>query len=371
MIQGYSYMVSVRCATFNHAPYIEDALRGFAMQKCNFPVAFVVIDDASEDGEPELLRNWAEARLTAKPGASLWQEMPYGCVAEGTLTERPNLTFAFILLNENHYSKRKSKLAYMSKWCEDSKYIAMCEGDDYWQDPQKIQLQVGFLENHPDYGMCYSSFDRLFQNEGRLEHDLFRSNPGKFPKEYSLESFLLRGGYVAPPSWVVRRELWNSVPLDRLGSKDGTFVLFSFFLAKSKVHVFEKPMVVYRVLEESASHTKDYSKEYARNLSVLNDQLKMIELFGLSEGLADQCRERYYRMSLPKFIVNNRQKDIDEARDYIKNTTMRDRVLFALNRIGGGKFLLRLTYSLREIWKHRISLSRSVSGVSPTTIATT
>ena len=137
------------------------------MQECNFPVAFVVIDDASKDGEPELLRSWAEARLSARSGSSLWQEIPYGSVAEGTLTEHSNLTFAIILLNENHYSKRKSKMAYMSKWCEDSKYTAICEGDDYWTDPHKLQKQVDFMEAHNDYSLCFTDVKNYNQTDGK------------------------------------------------------------------------------------------------------------------------------------------------------------------------------------------------------------
>ena len=65
--------------------------------------------------------------------------------------------FAVVYLKENHYSQKKSKAPYLTEW-EDTKYIALCEGDDYWTDPLKLQKQVDFLERHPDYSLCCHRF---------------------------------------------------------------------------------------------------------------------------------------------------------------------------------------------------------------------
>ena len=63
MERNYKYMVCTQCMTFNHKSFIEETLRGFAMQQTTFPVVSVVTDDASTDGEPELLRTWAADNL--------------------------------------------------------------------------------------------------------------------------------------------------------------------------------------------------------------------------------------------------------------------------------------------------------------------
>lgn len=124
-------VVAIRCCTYNHEPYIRDALEGFVMQKTDFPFVAIVHDDASTDRTAEIIREYAE--------------------------KYPDIIKP-IYETENQYSKRDGSLArIMNKACEatGAKYIAMCEGDDYWTDPLKLQKQVDFLESHPDYSMCF------------------------------------------------------------------------------------------------------------------------------------------------------------------------------------------------------------------------
>ena len=91
----YKYMVAVRCFSFSHSRFINDTLRGFEMQETTFPVLFLVIDDASEDGEQDILRHWVESNLIAEDGNVTWNKMAYGNVVKGRLRGKPNLTFAF------------------------------------------------------------------------------------------------------------------------------------------------------------------------------------------------------------------------------------------------------------------------------------
>ncbi len=105
------------------------------MQKTNFPFVAIVHDDASTDGTAAIIKEYAE--------------------------KYPDIIKP-IYETENQYSKRDGSLTrIMKEACEatGAKYIAMCEGDDYWTDPLKLQKQVDFLESHPDYGMCYTDFD--------------------------------------------------------------------------------------------------------------------------------------------------------------------------------------------------------------------
>ena len=162
----YKYMVAVRCMTYNHAPYIEDALRGFSMQETAFPVVFIVIDDASTDGEPEVLRKWALSNLEEDGGnASQWKRMSYGELLLGTCKGKKNLLFALLLLAENHVqSGRKwQRFEYMAEWNDNAKYLATCEGDDYWTAPDKLQRQVEFLEKHQEYSFCVHNFKRYLE----------------------------------------------------------------------------------------------------------------------------------------------------------------------------------------------------------------
>lgn len=154
--------------TYNHASYIEDALHGFSIQDTSFPVVYIVIDDASTDGEPEIIMKWAKQNLIPCKKGEMWQEMPYGKLAIGTLKGKPMSHFVLLLLSENHYQRgeKLKKMSYIAEWNNDAKYLASCEGDDYWIDSNKLQKQVDFLEQHPDYCFCVHNFKRYLEKEG-------------------------------------------------------------------------------------------------------------------------------------------------------------------------------------------------------------
>lgn len=134
-------LVAIRCVTYNHEPYIRDALDGFVIQKTNFPFIAIVHDDASTDGTADIIREYAD--------------------------KYPDIIKP-IYETENQYSKCDGGLfRMMNKFCLDSnaKYTAVCEGDDYWTDPYKLQKQVDFLEAHPDYSMVFASVRLQYEND--------------------------------------------------------------------------------------------------------------------------------------------------------------------------------------------------------------
>jgi glycosyltransferase involved in cell wall biosynthesis len=136
-------LVSICCITYNHEPYIEDALEGFLIQETNFPFEILIHDDASTDQTADIIREY-EARYPTliKP----------------------------IYQTENQYSQC-NKPGRINRKRAKGEYIALCEGDDYWTDPLKLQIQVDFLEKHPDYVITFHpcvSFDKRGINKKNL-----------------------------------------------------------------------------------------------------------------------------------------------------------------------------------------------------------
>lgn len=125
-----SIKVTIICITYNHQDYIEDALKGFLMQKTNFKYEIIVHDDASTDKTAEIIKKYEKK----------YPEMI-----------RP------IYQKENQYSKRVSIMKEYIFPKVKGKYIATCEGDDYWIDPLKLQKQVDYMEQHPECSACYGS----------------------------------------------------------------------------------------------------------------------------------------------------------------------------------------------------------------------
>ena len=147
-------MVCTRCLTYNQRSYIEDAMHGFAMQQITFPVVTVVVDDASTDGEPAFLRQWAAENLDFQAEGAYERDPEHAHVICAPLKNNALHTFVILLLRENHY-KKKSKRTFYAEWIDNAKYIALCEGDDYWTHSLKLKKQVDFMEEHPEYSLCF------------------------------------------------------------------------------------------------------------------------------------------------------------------------------------------------------------------------
>ncbi len=120
-------VVSIICLAYNHEKYIREALDGFVMQKTDFPFEIVMHDDASTDDTAAIIREY-EARF---PGL-----------------------FKPIYQTENQYTQEKGRVTKIVFNAAKGKYIALCEGDDYWTDPLKLQKQVDFMEKHSHISLC-------------------------------------------------------------------------------------------------------------------------------------------------------------------------------------------------------------------------
>ena len=121
-------MVSICCITYNQEAYIRDALDGFIKQKTNFQWELLIHDDASTDRTAEIIREYAK--------------------------RYPDRIFP-ILQTENQYSQGLTNISGTFNFPRArGKYIAMCEGDDYWTDETKLQRQVDFMEAHPGCSLC-------------------------------------------------------------------------------------------------------------------------------------------------------------------------------------------------------------------------
>ena len=162
--------VAIECLTYNHAPYIEDAMNGFCMQQTEFPFVAIIVDDASSDGEPDVIKAYLNCHFNM-PNARQW-ETDEAFLIEACHNENHNCWFAVILLKKNYFQQRKNKSPLYSKWFKLAKYTAFCEGDDYWINSSKLQQQVDFLESHPDYSMCFHDVN-IKAEEGRVWYDVF------------------------------------------------------------------------------------------------------------------------------------------------------------------------------------------------------
>ena len=154
-------LVAIHCLVYNHAPYLRDCLEGFVMQQTNFPFVAVVHDDASTDNSAAIIREYEQKYPHIfKPIyeiESIYKKGGFGAI-DNVMLHAINATNA--------------------------KYVAMCEGDDYWTDPLKLQKQVDFMEANPEYVLCCHRYKIYNQNDGTWDkdyvHQLFEISPNGF-----------------------------------------------------------------------------------------------------------------------------------------------------------------------------------------------
>ena len=309
-------MVTIRCLAYNHESYIRQCLEGFVMQKTNFRFEAIVHDDASTDGTAAIIREYAE--------------------------KYPDIIKP-IFETENQYSKRDGSIRRIMNEHTHGKYVAMCEGDDYWIDPLKLQKQVDFLENNQEYGMCYTNCNVFFQKKQKMIYNHLTRN-GVVPI-YTLKDFIVLRAYTAPLTWVIRKDLLQ-IPDISVKSMDGTFLYFAYFLANTKVKFLNITTAVYRVLENSACHFTDYSKTLAREKNILSVQLALCDYYQLGEALKLICKERFFKATLANNVAHNCKDEILEAKKSIRNKTLKEWIL--INIVSKSKIFRKLLLKIKN-----------------------
>lgn len=135
-IPKQDYMVLCSTITYNQAQYITDTMNGFCMQQTNFPFVCYIIDDASMDGEQDMIEAYLNEHFQMEVAEHYELELANVIVAKHITN--PNCTFAVYLLKRNLWKEPDLKYSHRKPWTNRCKYIALCEGDDYWTDPLKL-----------------------------------------------------------------------------------------------------------------------------------------------------------------------------------------------------------------------------------------
>lgn len=269
------YKVFVRCFTFNQAKYIGDAIHGFLMQETDFPFVVGIVDDASTDGNQEIIRKYIDNECNRISPDVDTTDAVFSFFQHKT---NNNCSVVCIYLKYNHYSIKKSKNPYIKDLRKNSEYEAMCEGDDYWIDPHKLQKQVDFLNNHKDINLCFTDFNFYHQKTNLFEESILKTQPEKFPHKFTIEEWILLKTYIGPMTWVYRCSIIDQIP--ELCGVDGTYVWAAFFIAKKKIGcILNETTAVYRISDSGVSHPKKINDVRNRSFGMLKLQLTLVDMY--------------------------------------------------------------------------------------------
>ena len=309
-------LVSIVCTTYNHENYIRQALDGFIMQQCSFPIEVIVHDDASTDNTAAIIREYAQ--------------------------KYPDIIKP-ILQTENQYSKGYNIWEYLFTQVAKGKYIAICEGDDYWIHPLKLKIQVDFLEKNSDYGLIWTDVNFYMQTTGVLKEAVFKHD--RLPIFDSFEETLINTPFFSPLTWVFRR---NISPKGLKSYCDTTFPMILEILNISKIKYLNIVTGTYRWLDESASRSKDLFKTYSFINGIYEIQKDYSKKCNCNNLIVDKMNYKYYLTAYPYAIIFNDENVIRNGEYYLKkhkNNNCKVKILLLFSKFGIGKTFLSFTYN--------------------------
>ena len=275
--------VVVYCLTYNHRKYIHQTLEGFVNQKTNFPFKVIVHDDASTDGTSEIVKDYA--------------------------IRYPDIIIP-IFQKENQYSKHISIFKQFIQPKIDAKYTAICEGDDYWCDENKLQIQYDYMESHPSCALCVHNTEMIAESGVSLKK-FFNYNHKDV--DYKAEDVIknVPGGLFHTSSFFYKTEMRRKKTREFEMKYVGDYPLAIYLSCNGYVHYVAKTMSKYRV-GSTGSWVKANSK---------NNHSKVLHLEDMIESLKrmdDYTHGRYHSQFCK--VVDTAEFELSEYRDGIIKT---------------------------------------------------
>jgi glycosyltransferase involved in cell wall biosynthesis len=255
-------LVSVKMITYNHAAFITQAIECVLKQKTNFPFELVIGEDCSTDGTRDIVFDYQK--------------------------KYPNIIR--VITSEKNVGMKKN--AYRAVKACRGKYVAFCEGDDYWHNPEKLQKQVDYLESHPECGAVHSSFDVHHIGSGHLIKDYIRFKNWAVPRKMDIYNLLNDCGigfWIHTCTAMIRRHLYEQITeADPYIHQSDQFLmgdtpLWAEASLLSEIVFLPESLATYRMLEESASNSKDIIKKCRFNKSNADVKLYICDKHRLPE----------------------------------------------------------------------------------------
>lgn len=244
-------LVSICCATFNQESFISQAIESFLSQKTSFKFEIIIHDDASTDGTGSIVKKYEQ--------------------------EHPNLIKA-IYQKENQYSQGIKPWPNFVFPIARGKYIALCEGDDYWTDPNKLQKQVDFLEANKDFIICLHDTIEVNEKGEFLKHrsdnfNLINEKKPQIASEIPVDWFLrTRGNFIHTSSFLFRNIISDLSFINTGKIISGDMLLLFLLLKNGRAQYLPESMSAYR------HHPQGITKTPRKREKVLQSYLTLYRL---------------------------------------------------------------------------------------------
>ncbi len=293
-------LVSVNMITYNHEPFISRAIEGILNQKVNFPIELVIGEDCSTDRTREIVFNY--------------QKMFPDIIR--VITSEKNVG-----ASEN--GKRTLKN------CR-GKYIAFCEGDDYWHNFDKLMKQIEFMESNPEYGMVFSDYDVYFFNSGETIKSFIKYRKWEAKDDYSISEILLGNHGILTCTVVIRRDIFNRiVESDPFLHQSGHFLMgdnqiWAEAATITKIKIINESLATHIITDESATRSKDKRKKMRFALSNIELILYLCDKYKLPSEVRKKFEEEWKIRNLNNAFHLQNADLADEIRKQKKSFTLHE-----------------------------------------------
>jgi glycosyltransferase involved in cell wall biosynthesis len=259
-------VVSVHMITFNHEPYVARAIEGVLMQETDFPIELVIGEDCSTDRTREIVLEY----------------------------QKKHPETIRVIASARNVGPSVNELR-TDKACR-GKYVAYCEGDDYWHHPLKLQKQVDYLESHPEVGLVFSLYDEYHVETGRRVRWRPRSMAnGKHGDRFTM---MLNGEYPYPLECTVcvRRDLYRSIRENNPDNYSDEFLMTDSqtwleAARVSRIELINESLATHNILPESLAHSKDVGRRIRFAMSCYRLLLHLTSKHRCSAKTVDRIHE--------------------------------------------------------------------------------
>lgn len=298
-------LVSVVMITYNHAPYIGRAIEGVLQQKTDFPFELVIGEDHSTDDTREIVFDY--------------QRQYPGIIR--------------VVTSEHNVGARSNGRRTLEACL--GKYIAFCEGDDYWHRPDKLQHQVAYMEAHPDCALVYSDHDRYYVATGKSERSRNRTQQVAQPQDPDISTVLFDPRCrIATCTVMARKAL-----MDRVAEADPVLYQSARFLMGDtprwaelsllgKIGYIDDSLATRNVLLESAVHSRDPRRVLRFGKSGCELILYLIDKHDLSQEQRARFQRRWCKCALKLALYEGDAALAEEVRQQVGRLSPADWVRY-------------------------------------------
>lgn len=318
-------LVSIVCITYNQEKYIRDTIKGLLVQKTTFPFEIIIHDDASIDSTSKIIEEYK----------SLY----------------PNI-IKVIIQKENQYSKSPNSVLKIATSIAVGKYIALCEGDDFWIDKNKLEKQVKLLEQYSNIKICFTACIALFNSNNQYKCNYHSKSIKIFTPDEVIRG---GGGFMPTCSLVIHSSIFKNLPtwfFDTAPVGD-VFLQILSSIEKGALYLPELTCV-YRIASEGSWTMKDSNR---KDEVLIQNRIKVIEClqeinknthylynksFKYVESLS-YCSTAFFYLSKSEYLLARRY--INLSWDICENINLKQ---FILKRFFLFSPILRLYLSYKQ-----------------------